>query len=91
MHLDGLPICACLVPISGSWSTEIYASLLLNLEYFAPVDMQSIYTETIIFNAKNTAKWNQATESVTAYIFSLLKLVNMQVSFPASEMYLLNL
>jgi hypothetical protein len=39
--------------------------------------------ETISFNAKNTAKCNQATESVTAYILSLLNLVNMQVSFPA--------
>jgi hypothetical protein len=41
----------------------------------------------LFFNAENTAKCNQATESVTAYILLLLKLLNMQVSFPANEMY----
>jgi hypothetical protein len=63
---------------------------ILHLESFAPVEKKSMYMETIYFNAKNTAKCNQATESVTAYILSLLKLVNMQVSFPANEMYAQN-
>jgi hypothetical protein len=63
----------------------------LNLESSAPVDMASIYMETIISNARNAAKCNQAIESAAVCIFSLLKLVNMQVSFPANKMYLQNL
>jgi hypothetical protein len=87
MHPDDLPICASLAPmINRNLCLPIIESGII-----CPCEKEIDIYGDHFFNAKNTAKCNHATESATAYSLSLLKLVNMQVSFPANEMYSQNL